>query len=423
MHNINFIRNNPKEFDNAMQSRNFEKIAHKIITLDSIRKQLLTQLYELQKQHNKIIKEISILKSSNIDCEQQIQLSKNLITKIEEIDSKLRFNNELNDILNNLPNIPDIKVPIGNDETNNIEVRKHGTPKIFNFHVKTHHEIGEKLNLMDFKQAAKLSGSRFVILKKQLAQLDRALVNFMLDTHTQEFGYTEVSHPILVNEVTMYNVGQLPKFSEDSFKTTNNFRLIPTSEVALTNLVSNTMFPLKDLPLRFTAASQCFRSEAGSAGRDTKGMIRQHQFNKVELVSIVAEDKSEQELERMVKIAENILQKLELPYRVMLLCTGDMGFSSSMSYDLEVWMAGQKKYREISSCSNCKDFQARRMNAKYFTIHNNHKISTFVHTLNGSALAIGRTIAAIIEYYQNKDGSISIPYVLRKYMHNQEVIQ
>ncbi|KJV68934.1 serine--tRNA ligase [Candidatus Neoehrlichia procyonis] len=423
MHNINFIRSNPEKFDNAMQSRNLAKIAHKIITLDFIKKQLLTQLYELQREHNKIVKEISLLKGNNINCETQIQLSKELITKIKEVDNKLKSSNELNNILNNLPNIPDTKVPIGNDETHNIEIRKHGKPKIFDFQIKTHYEIGEKLNLMDFKQAAKLSGSRFVILKNQLAQLDRALVNFMLDTHTQEFGYTEISHPILVNEVTMYNVGQLPKFSKDSFKTTNNFRLIPTSEVALTNLVSNTVIPLHDLPLRFTAASQCFRSEAGSAGRDTKGIIRQHQFNKVELVSIVAEDKSEEELERMVKIAETILQRLELPYRVVLLCTGDMGFSASMSYDLEVWMSCQNKYREISSCSNCKDFQARRMNTKYVTVCNNNKVSTFVHTLNGSALAIGRTIAAIIEHYQNKDGSISIPYVLRKYMHNQEIIQ
>ena len=423
MHDIDFIKKNPELFDNAMENRNSKKVANQIIELDNKKKDLLTQLYSLQKERNQITQEIEKLKRNAIECNTQVELSKKITKKINEINNIIKEDSQLIDILNMLPNIPDKRVPIGKDESNNIEIRKHGTKKEFDFPVKTHYELGEKLNLMNFKEAAKLSGSRFVILKDQLAQLDRALSNFMLDVHTQEFGYSEISHPILVHESAMYTVGQLPKFADDSFKTTENFRLIPTSEVALTNLVSDTNTNVSNLPIRLTACSPCFRSEAGSAGRDTRGMMRQHQFNKVELVSIVTQEQSESELERMTQIAEEILKRLELPYRVMLLCTGDMGFAASITYDIEVWIPSQNQYREISSCSNCKDFQARRMNAKYHTINDNTKTSKFVHTLNGSALAIGRTIIAILENYQNSDGSITIPHVLRKYMNNKEVIK
>ena len=423
MHDIDFIKNNPELFDNAMQSRNSEKVAQQIIEMDNKKKHSLTQLYSLQKERNQITQEIEKLKRDGVQCNTHIELSKKITEKINEINSIIKEDSQLIDLLNTLPNIPDKRVPIGKDESNNIEIRRYGNKTEFNFPIKTHYELGEKLNLMNFKEATKLSGPRFVILKDQLAQLDRALANFMLDIHTQEFGYSEISHPILVHESAMYAVGQLPKFADDSFKTTENFRLIPTSEVALTNLVSNTNISASNLPIRLTACSQCFRSEAGSAGRDTRGMMRQHQFNKVELVSIVTQEQSEIELERMTQIAEEILKRLELPYRVVMLCTGDMGFSASITYDIEVWIPSQNKYREISSCSNCKDFQARRMNAKYNTISNNNKISKFVHTLNGSALAIGRTIIAILENYQNNDGSITIPYALRKYMNNKEFIK
>ncbi|CEI85511.1 Serine--tRNA ligase (Seryl-tRNA syn thetase) (SerRS) (Seryl-tRNA(Ser/Sec) synthetase) [Ehrlichia minasensis] len=423
MHDIDFIKRNPELFDYAMQNRNCEKVAQKIIELDIKKKQLLTQLYSLQKERNQITQEIEKLKKCGIKCDTQIESSKYITSKINDINNMIKEDSQLIDLLNVLPNIPDDIVPIGRDESSNVELRKHGYKRNFDFQVKTHYELGEKLNLMDFKQAAKLSGSRFVILKNQLAQLDRALANFMLDIHTKEFGYSEISHPILVHESAMYCVGQLPKFADDSFKTTENFRLVPTSEVALTNLVSGMNINSCDLPIRLTACSPCFRSEAGSAGRDTRGMMRQHQFNKVELVSIVTEEQSASELDRMMQVAEEILKRLELPYRVMILCTGDMGFSASITYDIEVWVPSQNRYREISSCSNCKAFQARRMNTKYTTITNNVKVSKFVHTLNGSALAIGRTIIAILENYQNRDGSITIPVALRKYMNDKEFIK
>ncbi|AAZ68491.1 serine--tRNA ligase [Ehrlichia canis] len=423
MHDVDFIKRNPELFDYAMQNRNYEKVAQKIIELDIKKKQLLTQLYSLQKERNQITREIEKLKKDGVKCDTQIESSKNITEKINDINNMIKEDSQLIDLLNVLPNVPDDIVPVGKDESSNVEIRKHGYKRNFDFQVKTHYELGEKLNLMDFKQAAKLSGSRFVILKNQLAQLDRALANFMLDIHTKEFGYSEISHPILVHESAMYGVGQLPKFADDSFKTTENFRLVPTSEVALTNLVSGMNINSCDLPIRLTACSPCFRLEAGSAGKDTRGMMRQHQFNKVELVSIVTEEQSASELERMVQVAEEVLKRLELPYRVMMLCTGDMGFSASITYDIEVWVPSQNRYREISSCSNCKDFQARRMNTKYTTITNNVKVSKFAHTLNGSALAIGRTIIAILENYQNMDGSITIPLALRKYMNDQEFIK
>lgn len=355
-------------------------------------------------------------------CEEQVKLSKSITSEIETISLKEQTEkNKLVDILSNLPNISAQNVPTGEDESSNVEIRKYGKRRKFDFTPKFHYELGERLGLMDFEQAAKISGSRFTILKGQLAKLGRALINFMLETHVNEFGYTEVHHPVLVKDRAMYNVGQLPKFFDDSYLTTDKLRLIPTSEVVLTNLVADKIIEEKELPIRFTAYSECFRKEAGSAGRDTRGMIRQHQFGKVELVSITTEDQSNDELERMTNAAEEILKKLELPYRIMLLCSGDMGFAAQKTYDIEVWLPEQNKYREISSCSNCGTFQARRMNTKYF-LETDRKTKKYVHTLNGSALAIGRTIVAIMENYQNSDGSVTIPNVLQRYMSNDTVI-
>ena len=422
MLDIEFIRKNPAAFDKAMSSRGACVRAAEIIELDAKKRQCLARLYSLKEQRNATTKKVALLKESGGDYLSHVAASKKISHEILTLEEQLRNDNDLKDLMCNIPNIPDDSVPLGKDSSDNVEITSHGTRKDFPFNVQAHYAIGEALNLMDFRRAAALSGSRFSILSGQLAKLERSLATFMLEMHTQEFGYTEIFHPSLVNEDAMYNVGQLPKFSQDSFKTTNDMRLTPTSEVVLTNLVAGASVPLNLLPLRFTAYSQCFRAEAGSAGLDTRGMIRQHQFSKVELVSITDPQKSNDELERMLYIATEVLKRLELPYRVLLLCSGDMGFSASITYDIEVWMPAQNKYREISSCSNCKDFQARRMGAKCFYTENQVKFSSFVHTLNGSALAIGRTIAAIIENYQNPDGSVEVPTVLRKYMNSDTIV-
>ena len=422
MHDIDFIKNNPSIFDKAMESRGLLPIAGEIIELDNTRRQLLSELYALREQRNIIAKEVPLLMKKGLDCAQQVENSKSISSSIKTLEERLRDDRKLVDILHNLPNIPDDRVPLGKTADDNVEVRTCGKKRDFTFSIKPHYELGENLNLMDFRRATTLSGSRFSILSGQLAKIERSLANFMLEMHTQEFGYREIFHQALVNDQAMFNVGQLPKFALDSFKTTNDMRLIPTSEVILTNLVAESSVPCSSLPLRFTAYSQCFRAEAGSAGLDTRGMIRQHQFSKVELVSITEANQSDSELERMLHIAETVLSRLELPYRTMLLCSGDMGFSASMTYDIEVWMPAQNKYREVSSCSNCKDFQARRMTAKCFRVENQNKISSLVHTLNGSALAIGRTIAAILENYQNPDGSIAVPDALRKYMDTDKIV-
>ena len=423
MHDIELIKKDPALFDRAMISRGFDKQAERIVRLDTKKRGELSALYSLREQRNAVTREVALLKRNGAECTSQIEASKKLAKEIETLERRIKEDMELSSLLESLPNIPDPTVPVGRDESSNVEVRSYGRKRDFVFDIKPHYELGEMLNLLDFRRAALLSGARFSILKGQLAELERALASLMLDMHTKEFGYTEISHPILVNERTMYNVGQLPKFDDDSFRTTDNFRLIPTSEVVLTNLVSGATVPHDSLPIRFTAYSQCFRAEAGSAGLDTRGVIRQHQFGKVELVSITTSGTSNTELERMTSIAEEVLKRLELPYRVMLLCSGDMGFSASIAYDIEVWMPAQNKYREISSCSNCKDFQARRMGAKYFFFENKKKHSELVHTLNGSALAIGRTIAAIMENYQNEDGSITIPDALRKYTGTSTIIR
>jgi seryl-tRNA synthetase len=320
-----------------------------------------------------------------------------------------------------IPNVLHADVPPGADETGNVEVRKWGTPRTFSFKAKDHSDIGAALGLMEFDQAAVMSGARFVVLKGALARLERAIAQLMLDTHTSENGYTEVNPPLLVRDVALLGTGQLPKFGEDLFQTTSGHYLIPTSEVSLTNLAAERILDGGQLPLRMTAFTPCFRSEAGAAGKDTKGMIRNHQFEKVEMVSITTPEESEAELERMTKCAEGILQKLELPYRVLALCAGDIGFGSNRTYDLEVWLPGQDTYREISSCSNTGDFQARRMNAR-FRPAGETKGTRFVHTLNGSGLAVGRTLVAVLENYQQEDGSVRVPQALKPYMGGIDVI-
>ncbi|WP_341808539.1 serine--tRNA ligase [Wolbachia endosymbiont (group E) of Neria commutata] len=422
MHDIEHIRKNLAEFNEAMKNRGVKEFPEEeILGIDHEKRSLTTQLQDLYRKRNEITGEIKKLKMSKSPCETQIELSKNITNEIESISLKEQMEKgKLANALSNLPNIPAQDVPTGEDESSNVEVRTYGEKRQFNFMQKSHYELGEKLGLMDFEQAVKISGSRFAVLKGQLAKLGRALINFMLETHVNEFGYVEVYHPILVKDEAMYNVGQLPKFSDDSYLTTDGLRLIPTSEVVLTNLVAGKFMNENELPARFTGYSECFRKEAGSAGRDTRGIIRQHQFGKVELVSITTESQSNDELKRMTNAAEEILKKLELPYRVMLLCSGDMGFAAQKTYDIEVWLPEQNKYREISSCSNCGTFQARRMGTKY-SLNADKKTKKYVHTLNGSALAIGRTIIAIMENYQNSDGSIAIPNVLQKYMGNDTV--
>ncbi|QKX01998.1 serine--tRNA ligase [Wolbachia endosymbiont of Dirofilaria (Dirofilaria) immitis] len=423
MHDIRYIRKKPKEFEKMMKDRGIKEFTvSEILEIDHEKRSLTAKLQDLNRQLNEITEKIKRLKMSKDPCREQIELSKSIASEIKVISSKEQIEKDkLVNILSNLPNIPMQDIPMGKDEDSNLEVRKYGEKRKFDFIAKPHYKLGERLNLIDFKQATKISRSRFAVLKGQLAKLGRALVNFMLEMHINEFGYTEVYHPVLVKSEAMYNVGQLPKFSDDSYLTTDELRLIPTGEVVLTNLVADRTLGEKELPIRFTAYSECFRKEAGSARRDTRGMIRQHQFGKVELVSITTETESNEELERITSIAEEILKRLELPYRVVLLCSGEMGFAVQKTYDIEIWLPGQNKYREISSCSSCGAFQARRMNTKYF-LEADKKVKKYVHTLNGSALAIGRTIIAIMENYQNFDGSIVIPNVLQKYMGNDTVI-
>lgn len=422
MHDIKWIRENGEEFDKALKKRGLDPISHKVIAMDESKRQLVTLIQKLQAARK--LKAASIAKLANSNSSELNTLKRDanhIKEKLVELEEKLNSDVELENMLSSVANIASDDVPEGKDENDNLELRKWGKIPEFSFTPKAHYELGESLGMMDFEQTAKISGSRFVTLKSGLAKLERALSNFMLDMHTEKFGYMEVSPPLLVKDPAMFGVGQLPKFSDESFSTTNGYRLIPTSEVSLTNLVSNTVLNVNDLPLRFVAYTPCFRSEAGAAGKDTRGMIRQHQFSKVELVSIVAPEKSEEEHERMTSVVEEVLKALELPYRVMLLCSGDMGFSAKKTYDLEVWLPAQNKYREISSCSNCGDFQAIRLKARYIS-DNSTREKTFVHTLNGSALAVGRTIVAILENYQQADGRIKIPKVLIPYMNGQEII-
>jgi seryl-tRNA synthetase len=414
MLDIKWIREFPEALDEALKNRNIAPISDKIIEVDTQRRDAVSKLQQLQSRRNELAALIGRAKQNGENTsiyENEASQIKQDIADLEKNAEK--FSEQLNDILARIPNIPLADVPIGKDENANKCVRTVGEPPKFDFIPKAHYEIGEALGMMDFQNATKLSGSRFVVLRGMLAKMERALKAFMLDNHTKNFGYEEIVPPLLVNEECMFGTGQLPKFAEDSFTTTDKRWLIPTAEVPLTNLVRDTIINADKLPIRMTAYSACFRSEAGAAGRDTRGMIRNHQFSKVELVSVVHPNDGEVELERMTSVAEGILKSLGLAYRVMLLSTGDMGFSSRKTYDLEVWIPSENTYREISSCSLCGDFQARRMGARYKDKNGN---KGFVYTLNGSGLAIGRTIVAILENYQLSDGSIIIPEVLVPYM-------
>jgi len=416
MHDLRFIRENPDAFDDGLRRRGLPPIAAQILDLDAKRRAAQTSMQEMQQRRNEASKQIGAVKKSGGDASElvaEVQSLKDLMTDAEA--EERRHAGELKVILETLPNLPAADVPEGADESGNREERKVGEPRPLNFEAKEHFDLGEALGLMDFEMAAKLSGSRFVVLRGALARLERAIANFMLALHTEEFGYTEVAPPLLVRSETMYGTGQLPKFAEDLYRAgDDDFWLIPTAEVPLTSLVAETVSEAADLPMRVTAWTPCFRSEAGAAGKDTRGMLRQHQFNKVELVSVTHPDGSDAELARMTACAEEVLKRLELPYRVVTLCTGDMGFGARKTYDIEVWLPGQGTYREISSCSNCGDFQARRMNARFRTP--GERGTRFVHTLNGSGLAVGRTLIAILENYQQADGSIEIPHALRPFM-------
>lgn len=412
MLDIKWIRENAAEFDAAMAKRNNETKAEILLKIDEEKRKKTFLIQELQAKRNKFAQEIANLKKSGNDANALLEESKRNNTELAALENDFSLDEELNKILLTVPNIPHASVPIGIDENDNVEVEKFGTPKIFSFKAKSHDELGENLKMLDFEQSVLMSGARFSTLSGNLARLERALSNFMLDI-ALENGYTEVSPPNLVRDNAMINSGQLPKFADEAFVTTNGYWLIPTAEVSLVNMVAKKTLLDEQLPIRYTAFTPCFRSEAGSAGKDTKGLIRQHQFKKVELVSITTAENSDAEHERMTNVSCEILRRLNLPFRKILLCTADMGFAAQKTYDLEVWLPSQEKYREISSCSNCGDFQARRALIKYKTKDGK---AQFAHTLNGSALAVGRTLLAIMENYQNEDGSITIPQVLINYM-------
>ncbi len=416
MHDIRYIRDNFDTFKKKLLNRNNTTKLDDIINIDKKNRNLIQEKETLEKQK----KDISKFKD-----EKMFQKSKEISTKIKKLsDDQLKAKYELDSILSSIPNIPNEDVPLGTDENSNKVLEIKGEIKPKSFKEKSHHELGEKLGMLDFDLASKTTGSRFVFVKDKLALMERALSNFMIDIHTTKNGYKEISPPLMVSENTMFGTGQLPKFENDQFeikldKNDDRKFLIPTAEVILTNIVKNQILRYSELPLRFVASTPCFRKEAGSYGKDTKGMIRQHQFYKVELVSIVENDSCLKELERMTKCATMILDILKLPYRKIILCTGDMGFSAEKTYDIEVWLPSEKKYREISSCSSCGTFQARRMNSRYKNVK---KENVFTGTLNGSGLAVGRTLIAVMENYQDEDGSIIIPDALRPYMNNIEKI-
>ncbi len=418
MLDIKWIRENAADFDAAMQKRGAEFRAEEILKLDEERRKKTFLIQELQAKRNKLAQEIAVIKKSSGDVSAILEESKKTNQELAAAEKDVSIDEQLNALLAIIPNIPHDSVPYGKDENDNIEIEKFGEPRSFSFAPKSHDELGENLGMLDFEQSALMSGARFSTLSGRLAQLERALSNFMLDV-ALENGYVEVSPPNLVRDNAMFGSGQLPKFAEEAFMTTNGYWLIPTSEVSLVNLVAKRTLNDVVLPIRYTAFTPCFRSEAGSAGKDTKGLIRQHQFKKVELVSITSAENSEIEHERMTNISCEILRRLNLPFRKILLCSGDMGFASIKTYDLEVWLPSQNQYREISSCSNCGDFQARRAGIKYKSKDGKPQ---FAHTLNGSALAVGRTLLAIMENYQNEDGSIAIPEILVKYLNGVSLI-
>ena len=423
MLDIRWIRDNAEALDEALKKRGAAPEAATLIELDEKRRAHVTKLQEAQSRRNAASKEIGAAMAAK-DPEKAEALKaevaeiKSFIQAGEETERALTA--ELNDALSRIPNLPLDDVPVGADENDNVEIRVSGQKPVFDFAPKEHFELGEGLGQMDFETAAKLSGSRFTVIQGGLARLERALGQYMLDMHTQAHGYTEVNPPLLVRDDAMYGTGQLPKFSEDLFQTREGFWLIPTAEVSLTNLVRDEIVDAATLPRRYTALTPCFRSEAGSAGRDTRGYLRQHQFYKVEMVSITDADSSIDEHERMTQCAEAILAGLGLHFRTVVLCTGDMGFGARKTYDIEVWLPGQEAYREISSCSVCGDFQARRMNARYRA--EGEKETRFVHTLNGSGVAMGRALIAVMENYQNADGTIRVPDALKPYMGGVEII-
>ena len=416
MHNLKEIRKNFSEFAKSLEKRSVNVDFANLEMLDELNRELIQKKESLENEKKEISKskdESLFKKSKEISIE---------LEKISENQKKTKI--KLDEILSNIPNIPNFDVPNGKDENDNVEVLKSGKITKFDFEPKSHYELGENLRMLDFDLATKTTGSRFVFVKDKLALLERALSNFMLDTHVTQNKYQEISPPLIASDNTMFGTGQLPKFENDQFEIkfdegSDRKFLIPTAEVILTNIVKDQILDRKNLPLRFVASTPCFRKEAGSYGKDTKGMIRQHQFYKVEMVSIVEKENCLEELERMTNCATDILDKLELPYRKVILCTGDMGFSAEKTYDIEVWLPSENKYREISSCSSCSTFQAQRMKTRY---KNEKKETVFVGTLNGSGLAIGRTLIAVLENYQQKDGSIIVPKVLRPYMNNLELI-
>ncbi|MFM9857501.1 serine--tRNA ligase [Pseudoxanthobacter sp. M-2] len=417
MLDVRWIREEPAALDRALARRHSAARAGDILALDERRRSLIASLQAMQERRNAASKEIGAAKAAKDEARAAALMAEvtELKTRMPEDEVALKAAEAaLDAALAELPNVPLDEVPEGADEKDNLELRQVGARPAFDFTPRQHFEIGEALGLMDFEAASKLSGARFVVLKGALARLERALGQFMLDLHTDQHGYTEVQPPLLVKDAALYGTAQLPKFAEDQFRTTDGFWLIPTAEVPLTNLVREQMLDEAALPLRFTALTPCFRSEAGSAGRDTRGMLRQHQFDKVEMVSITTPETSIEEHERMTGCAEAVLKALGLPYRVVVLCTGDMGFASQKTYDIEVWLPGQDTFREISSCSVCGDFQARRMNARYRPAEG--KGPRYVHTLNGSGIAVGRALIAVMENYQTADGAVMVPEVLRPYM-------
>ncbi|HUK10249.1 MAG TPA: serine--tRNA ligase [Stellaceae bacterium] len=421
MFDLKWIRDNPDAFDRGLARRGLPPQSPAVLSLDKAWREAQTEAERLQAERNRLSKEIGAAKAKGQDTSQilaQVVAGKDRQAAMEAVAAER--SRELEELLAGFPNIPGDDVPDGEDASKNQVVRAHGAPPRFDFAPKDHVALGEALGMMDFVRAGKLSGARFTVLRGELARLERALGQFMIDIHTREFGYTEVSPPLLVRDEAAYGTASLPKFADDLFRTTTGLWLIPTAEVSLTNLVADEILDETVLPLRFTAWTPCFRSEAGAAGKDTRGMIRQHQFYKVELVSISHPDRSVEEHERMTACAEAILQRLGLAYRVVLLCSGDMGFASRKTYDLEVWLPGQDAYREISSCSNCGDFQARRMKARFRPKEG--KGTRFVHTLNGSGLAVGRTMIALLENYQRGNGTITVPEALRPYLGGNDVI-
>ena len=414
MHDIKKIRENPSDLDELLAKRKHPPVSNQIIELDEKNREIIGELQVIQEERNtksKLIGEYAANGKNDEAAKLKVEVA-SLKDKMQDLENSQREKQEeLNTVLSSLPNNPADDVPVG-DESLNKEIKLEGTKKEFSFTPKEHDELGENLNMMSFEQAAKISGARFVVQSGLIARMERAISNFMLDLHTNEFGYTEMNVPILVKDQSVYGVGQLPKFKDDLFKTTDDYWLIPTAEVPLSNMTRESIIDILDLPKRYVSHTPCFRSEAGAAGKDTRGIMRQHQFYKVELVSLTSESQSKDEHERMLSCAEEVLKRLNLHYRVVILSSEDMGFAAQKTYDIEVWLPGQKAYREISSCSNCGDFQARRMNSRY----KEGKETKFLHTLNGSGLAVGRTLISILENYQNEDGTIQVPDALIPYM-------